>query len=99
LPEEIAAVQREAARTPSLNYKLIPGPAGDIAIEEITKTQLEITPREQETGKATIRCEPSELDPVSDIVPDGEGPMVVLFSDNTIPAGEVIKQIKRGERA
>jgi acetoacetate decarboxylase len=99
MPEEIAAAQRAAAGAPSLNYKLIPGPAGDIAIEEITKTQLEITPREQEIGKATLRCEPSDLDPVADLVPDGEGPMVLMLSDNTIPAGEVIKQIKRQERA
>ncbi len=99
MPEEIAAVQRAATGAPSLNYKLIPGPAGEIFIEQITKTQLELNPRKQEIGQATIQCEPSDLDPVSDLVPDGESPMVVMLSDNTIPAGEVLKQIKRQEPA
>ncbi|MFQ5699130.1 MAG: acetoacetate decarboxylase family protein [Myxococcota bacterium] len=98
LPEQ-AATQRQAAGAPSLNYKLIPGPAGDVAIEEITKTQLEIHPRRQEIGRATLRCEPSELDPVADLVPSGDSPMVMMLSDNTIPAGEVLKQIKRQEPA
>jgi acetoacetate decarboxylase len=95
MPEQIAAAQRGVAGTPSLNYKLIPGPAGEIAIEEITKTQVEISPREQELGKATLRCEASDLDPLADLVPEGESAMVVMLSDNTIPAGEVLKQIKR----
>jgi acetoacetate decarboxylase len=99
MPEAIASIQSEAASTPSLNYKLIPGPAGDIAIEQITKTQIEITPRQQEIGQATIRCESSEFDAVADLVPDGEGAMMLMLSDNTIPAGEVLKKIKRQEPA
>ncbi len=97
MPEAIAAAQSEVAGTPSLNYKLIPGPAGEIAIEQITKTHIEIKPRKQEMGQATLRCEPSEFDAVADIVPDGETAMVMMLSDNVIPAGEVLKQIKRQE--
>jgi len=77
---------------------LIPGPAGEIEIEEITKAQIELIPREQEIGQAQIRCEPSDLDPVADLVPEGEGTMIVMLSDNTIPAGEVLKRIKREVR-
>jgi acetoacetate decarboxylase len=83
---------------PALNYKLVPGPAGEIEIEEITKVQLEIIPREQEIGQAQLRSEPSDLDPIADLVPEAEGAMIVMLSDNTIPAGEVLKQIKRQER-
>jgi acetoacetate decarboxylase len=85
------------APPPSLNYKLIPDPAGGIAIEQITSTRLEIVPRERELGQAKIRCRPSEFDAVAELVPDAEGPMIVLLSDNTIPAGEVLKEIKREE--
>jgi len=96
MPESPA---EEAAPTPppSLNYKLIPDPAGGIGIEQITRTQLEIVPREREVGQAKIRCRPSEFDAVAELVPDAEGPMIVLLSDNTIPAGEVLKEIKREE--
>jgi len=83
------------APPPSLNYKLIPDPAGGIAIEQITRTQLEIVTREQELGHAKIRCQSSEFDAVAELVPDAEGPMIMLLSDNTIPAGEVLKEIKR----
>jgi acetoacetate decarboxylase len=86
------------AGAPALNYKLIPGPAGEIEIEEITKCQIELIPREQEIGQATIRCEPSDLDPIVDLIPEEEGAMIVMLSDNTIPAGEVLKQIKRETR-
>ena len=55
-------------------------------------------PREQEIGQAHIRCEPSDFDPVADLVPDAEGAMIVMLSDNTIPAGEVLKRIKREVR-
>jgi acetoacetate decarboxylase len=84
---------------PSINYKLIPDPAGGIAIEEITSTQIEIVPREVEIGQAKIHCESSRFDAVAGLVPDFEGTMIVLLSDNTIPAGKVLKQIKRQERA
>jgi acetoacetate decarboxylase len=97
MPEEAAAGPGPPA--PSINYKLVPGPAGDIEIEEITRVQLEIVAREQEIGEARLRCAPSDLDPVADLVPDGECPMVVMLSDNTIPPGDVLKQIKRPERA
>jgi acetoacetate decarboxylase len=96
LPEAAAAAARPDA--PALNYKLIPGPAGEIEIEEITKAQIEIIPREQEIGQARICSEPSDLDPIADLVPEAEGPMIVMLSDNTIPAGEVLKQIKREVR-
>jgi len=82
---------------PSINYKLIPDPAGDIAIEQITSTQLEIVPHQQEIGQARIHCAPSAWDAVADLVPDFEGPMIVLLSDNTIPAGKVLKEIDRKE--
>jgi len=84
--------------SPALNYKLIPGPDGEIEIEQITKSQIELNPREQEVGQARIRCEPSEFDPIADLVPEAEGAMIVMLSDNTIPAGEVLKQIKREVR-
>jgi acetoacetate decarboxylase len=93
MPEAAAAAA--TPDSPALNYKLIPGPAGEIEIEEITKAQIELIPREQEIGQAQIRCEPSGLDPISDLVPEGEGAMIVMLSDNTIPAGEVLKRIKR----
>lgn len=98
MPSEGGATRGPAAGAPAINYKLIPDPAGGIAIEEITKTQLEIVPREREVGRAQLRCEPSELDPVADLVPDTEGPMIVMTSDNTIPAGEVLKRIARKEQ-
>ncbi len=98
MPEAAVAGGGPGPAAPALNYKLIPGPAGEIEIEEITKVQLEVIPREQEIGQAQIRCEPSDLDPIADLVPEAEGAMIVMLSDNTIPAGEVLKQIKRQER-
>jgi acetoacetate decarboxylase len=97
MPEQAGAATGPGG--PSLNYKLIPDASGGIAIEEITKTQLEIVPREREIGQARFRSDPSDWDAVADIVPEGEGPLIVMLSDNTIPAGEVLKQIKRRERA
>ena len=67
-------------------------------IEEITKTQLDVVPREQEVGQARLRLQPSEFDPVSDLVPDTDGPMIVVTCDVTIPAGEVLKQIIRVQK-
>lgn len=89
---------RSPAGNPTLNYKLIPDPAGGIEIEEITKTQLEVVPREQEVGQARLRSQPSEFDPVADLVPDTDGPMILMTADVTIPAGEVLKRIERKER-
>jgi acetoacetate decarboxylase len=98
MSEAVAAGIGPGAEAPALNYKLVPGPAGEIEIEEITKVQVELIPRGQEIGQAQIRCEPSDLDPVADLIPEAEGAMIVMLSDNTIPAGEVLKQIKREVR-
>ena len=98
MPEAAIAGGVSGPEMPALNYKLIPGPAGEIEIEEITKTQIELIPREQEIGQARIRCEPSEHDPIADLIPEDEGAMIVMLSDNTIPAGEVLKRIKREVR-
>ncbi|MFN8546210.1 MAG: acetoacetate decarboxylase family protein [Candidatus Binatia bacterium] len=95
MPAEMAAAQSEVTRRPSINYKLVPGPAGEIEIEEITATQLEVVPRQVEMGSGQVRCEASEWDPVSELVPDGEGPLIAIVSDNTIPAGRVLKRIDR----
>jgi acetoacetate decarboxylase len=95
MPEAPAPGAGPGPGAPALNYKLIPGPAGEVEIEEITKVQIDVVPREQEIGQARIRCEPSDFDPVADLVPEAEGAMVVMLSDNTIPAGEVLKQVKR----
>jgi acetoacetate decarboxylase len=98
LPEAVAAAAGAGPDAPAFNYKLIPGPGGEIEIEEITKVRIELVPREQELGQPRVCCEPSELDPIAELVPEAEGPMVVMLSDNTIPAGEVLKQIKREVR-
>jgi len=95
---EPAPGQGPPAPPPSINYKLIPDPAGGIAIEEITSTQLEIVPRQVEIGQAKIHCEPSESDAVAELVPDFEGTMIMMLSDNTIPAGKVLKRVERKER-
>lgn len=99
LPPEIAAAQAEAARRPTINYKLIPGPAGEIEIEEITSVQLEIEQRQVEVGFGRLTCEDSDLDPVARLVPDSEGPLLAILSDNTIPAGTVLKRIERETHA
>jgi len=84
---------------PTINYKLIPDPAGGVEIEEITKTQLQVVPNELEIGQARLRLQPSEFDPVADLVPDTEGPMILMTADVTIPPGEVLKRIERREKA
>jgi len=99
MPPELAQAQAEAARRPAINYKLIPGPAGEIEIEEITAVELEVVPREAELGRGRVRCEPSADDPVAALVPPSEGMLVVMLSDNTIPAGTVLERIDRNERA
>jgi len=93
LPEALAGARREQAVPPSINYKLVPGPAGEIEIEEITSVQLEIEPRQQEIGQARVHCEKSDWDPVAELVPDCEGALIVMLSDNTIPPGRVLKRI------
>jgi acetoacetate decarboxylase len=95
MPAEMAAAQAEGARRPSINYKLIPGPAGEIEIEEITAVQLEIVQHRVEMGSGQVRCQFSEWDPVSELVPDSDGPLVAIVSDNTIPAGRVLQRIER----
>lgn len=99
IPAEIAAAQGEAARRPAINYKLIPGPAGEIEIEEITAVDIEVQTRSAEIGRGRVHCEASADDAVAELVPDSEGPMIVLLSDNTIPAGRVLERIQRKERA
>ncbi len=95
----LPALDGDAPETPpALNYKIIPGPAGEIEVEEITKVQIELIPRKQEIGQAQLRSEASDHDPISDLVPDAEGVMIVMLSDNTIPAGEVVKRINRAPR-
>jgi acetoacetate decarboxylase len=98
MPDDAAAGGGPGPGAPALNYKLVPGPAGEIEIEEITRVQIEVIPREREIGQARIRSEPSDLDPIADLVPEAEGVMIVMLSDNTIPAGEVLKQMKREVR-
>ena len=88
-------LDRGPAGRPTINYKLIPDPAGGIEIEEITKTQLDVVPRELEIGQARLRLQPSEFDPIADVVPDTEGPMILITADVTIPPGEVLKRIER----
>lgn len=84
--------------TPSFNYKLIPGPAGEIEIEEITRVLVALEPRDEEIGAARLSSETSEHDPISDLICDVDTAMIVMQSDNTIPAGTVVKQIKREAR-
>ncbi len=99
MPPEMAAAQAVAARRPAINYKLIPGPAGEIEIEEITAVDLTIEQREVEMGSGSVSCEPSELDPLSRLVPASGGPLIAILSDNTIPAGRVLRRIERGAAA
>lgn len=97
MPAE-GAPDRGPAGRPTINYKLIPDPAGGIEIEEITKTQLEVVPSGLEIGQARLRLQPSEFDPISDLVPDTEGSMILITADVTIPPGEVLKRIERREK-
>lgn len=86
---------RAGATGPTFNYKLIPGPAGEIEIEEITSTPVSLVPREQSVGQARVRCGPSDLDPLSDLIPDADGAMILMTCDVTIPPGQVVKRIAR----
>lgn len=96
MPPEMAAAQAAATHRPAINYKIIPGPAGEIEVEEITAVELEIAQREVEVGSGRVACEASELDPLARLIPAAAGPLVAVLSDNTIPAGTVLRRIDRG---
>ncbi|MCE7884142.1 MAG: hypothetical protein DYH08_09830 [Actinobacteria bacterium ATB1] len=95
MPDNLMESQGELAGKPVLNYKLIPGPAGEIEIEEITSVTLDVVPHEAEIGTATVRGDDSDLDPVARLVPGSEGILIAMMSDNTIPAGTVLRRIDR----
>ena len=95
MPDEVAGLQAEAAGKPTLNYKIIPGPAGEIEVEEITLTRLDIDAQVVELGTGRVHCENGDDDPLADLVPDSEGILVAMVSDNTIPAGEVVHRVDR----
>lgn len=95
MPDEFAGLQSEAVGKPTLNYKIIPGPAGEIEVEEITLTRLEMDVEMTELGTGRVHCENGESDPLAALVPDSEGALVVLVSNNTIPAGEVVQRVER----
>lgn len=95
MPDNLMESQGELAGKPVLNYKLIPGPAGEIEIEEITSVTLDVVPHEAEIGTATVRGDDSDLDPVARLVPGSEGILIAMMSDNTIPAGSVLRRIDR----
>lgn len=97
MPDELAATQAEAMNPPSFNYKLVPGPDGrTIEVEEITSTQLQVTPRRIELGTAKLRTRSTKCDPgVAALVGESEAVAVVLESDNVIPAAEVVVRIER----
>jgi acetoacetate decarboxylase len=99
LPPELAVAQGQASRAPTINYKLIPGPGGEIEVEEITAVDLELEPRAAEIGRGRVRCDPSAHDPLAELVPESEGPLIMLLSDNTIPPGRVLQRIERKEQA
>lgn len=92
-PEGMEQMQSEASARPTYNYKLIPGPAGEIEVEEITATHLEVVPTKVELGTAKLTTTPAEGASVSNIVPSSEGMLIVMKSNNTIPAGKVIRRI------
>ena len=50
-------------------------------------------------GHAKVACCHSDLDPVADLVPDTEGMLIMMLSDNTIPAGKVLRRIDRRQAA
>lgn len=95
MPEELRALQAQNAGTPTLNYKLIPGPGTEIEVEEVTLTRLEIVPQTTEIGTGRVHTASSDDDALADLVPDSEGPMIAIVSDNTIPVGEVLRRVDR----
>ncbi len=80
---------------PTYNYKLIPGPGDQMEVEEVTSTRLEIVPSDVSVGTGSITTASSEDDPLGELVPATSGPIVAMVSDNTIPAGEVVRRIGR----
>lgn len=92
-PDGMEQMQSEASTRPTYNYKLIPGPAGEIEVEEITSTNLEVVPTKVELGSAKLTTTPAEGAPVANIVPSSEGMLIVMKSNNAIPAGKVVKRI------
>lgn len=91
--------QAEMAQRPMINYKLIPGPAGEIEIEEITSMPSGLVTREMEVGTAKLTCNFVAADPVAALVPDSEGTFALTLGDNSLPAGEVLVRIDRGATA
>lgn len=79
---------------PTYNYKLIPGPGDEIEVEEITSSVLEIVPSDVAVGSCSLKASSSEDDPLGDLVPASNGPLVALVSDNTIPLGEVVHRVE-----
>lgn len=98
MPAELVAGGTETMNPPSFNYKLVPGPDGrSIEVEEITATQLQVTPSRVELGSGKLCARSTTWDPgVAALVGESEGMLVVLESDNVIPAGEVLVRIERG---
>lgn len=97
LPGEMLAAGAESANKPSFNYKLVPGPDGtSIEVEEITSTLLEVVTHGAELGTAKLKTHASATNPLAALIGEAEGMMVVLASDNTIPAGEVLVRVDRG---
>lgn len=92
-PEGMEQMQSEASSRPTYNYKLIPGPAGEIEVEEITSTNLEVVPTKVELGTAKLTTNPADGAMVSNIVPSSEGMLIVMKSNNVIPPGTVVKRI------
>lgn len=94
MPEELRAMQAQSASTPTVNYKLIPGPAGEIEVEEITLSRLDIVPHQIEMGTGSVKTFVTDDDTLGELVGASEGPLIVMRSDNTIPAAEVLKRIE-----
>ncbi len=92
-PDDLLEVQASAASTPTFNHKVIPDPAGEVVIEQITSSCLEIVPRRMELGTGRLTTASPDTDPLGRLVPASEGPLVALRSDNTIPAAEVAKEL------
>lgn len=92
-PAELLEMQSSAASAPTFNYKVIPDPAGEVVIEQVTTSRLEIVPHRMELGTGRVTTTAPDTDPLGRLVPPSEGPLVALRSDNTIPAAEVLKEL------
>lgn len=91
--DTIAAMMSGGQR-PTFNYKLIPGPAEEIEVEEITSSRIEIAPTEVALGTATLTAASSEDDPLGVLVRSGSGPLVAMVSDNVIPLADVVHRVE-----